>query len=78
MASFNVWLKAYSACATMIVVCLLFTRLFNQTDQLKRTFLDEPLQRLSGISRLPLPRISWSSAWRSMRDETIALQALLT
>ena len=28
----NVWLKGYSACATTIVVCLLFTHLFNQTD----------------------------------------------
>ena len=62
----------------MIVVCLLPTRLFNQTDYLERAIMDEPLQRLAGISRLPLPRISGGSAWRSLRDQRIALWALLT
>ena len=77
-AIFNVWLKAHSACATTIVVSLLFSRVFNQRDQTERAFLDEPLQRLSDISHLPLPRISRSCAWQSMRDQRIALQALLT
>ena len=47
----------------------------NQTDWHERAFLDEPLQRPAGISRLPR---DMAITWRLLRDFRIALQAFLT